>query len=62
MIQNTQYVLVLSYFHYSEFIKYLKNLRAELSLKLVAAIKDSALEQLESDELCEKIYGEKDEK
>ena len=48
-------------FCYWGFTHYLKNSRAELPLKLVTEIKSRKWDQLESDALCEKIYGESDE-
>lgn len=61
MISIQKQVLLLSEFHYKEFLEYLLNTNAELPYKLVSTIRNLK-EQPESDELCNLIYGDSAEK
>jgi hypothetical protein len=61
MLSIQKQVLLLSEFHYQEFIEYLKSSNAELSYKLITTIKKQK-KQPDSDGLCKLIYGDSAEK
>jgi len=61
MLSIQKQVLLLSEFHYQEFIEYLKSSNAELSYKLITIIKKQK-KQPDSDALCKLIYGDAAEK
>lgn len=55
-------VILLDKFHIEEFVSYLEATNAHLPKKLVEIIDSYGFDQPETDELCERIYGKKDEK
>lgn len=61
MISIQKQVLLLSDFHFIEFLEYLKSTKAELPYKLISTIRKLKI-QPESDELCQLIYGDSQEK
>lgn len=61
MLSIQKQTLLLTDFHYQEFVKYLKNSNAELSYKLITTIR-SQKHQPDSDELCRLVYGDSEEK
>jgi len=62
MLSIQKVILLTSDFHYLEFKNHLTEIKAELPLKLVEAIRTTMAVPQESDELCESVYGSKDEK
>ncbi len=62
MLSIQKHILLLNTFHFNEFSVHLKETKAELSYRLVNEIHDFAWEQPDSDKLCERIYGNSDEK
>ncbi|MFI5149076.1 MAG: hypothetical protein ACHQRM_05035 [Bacteroidia bacterium] len=62
MLSIQKVILLSSDFHYVEFRSHLIEIKAELPLKLVEAIREKMDAPQESDELCEAVYGSKDEK
>ncbi len=61
MISIQKQILLLSDFHYNEFSEYLQNTKADLSYRLITSIRKQKV-QPESDELCQLIYGDSNEK
>ncbi len=61
MISIQKQILLLSDFHFKEFLDYLSNTNAELPHKLISTIRHSKKHH-ESDELCALIYGNSDDK
>jgi hypothetical protein len=62
MLSIQKVILLTSDFHYVEFRNHLTEIKAELPLKLIEAIREARDNPQESDELCETVYGSKDEK
>lgn len=55
-----KHIKLLDAFHKTEFCNYLSEIKANIPLRLVEAIDDSLTEQITSDELCAKVYGNHD--
>jgi hypothetical protein len=62
MLSIQKVILLTSDFHYLEFRNHLVEIKAELPLKLVESIRETEDKSQESDDLCETVYGSKDEK
>ncbi len=62
MLSIQKHILLLNTFHFNEFSLHLKATKAELSYRLVNEIRDFGWEQPDSDKLCERIYGNSNEK
>lgn len=62
MLSIQKQILLLSDSHFHEFCTYLRQVKAELSHKLVNEIKNFGWEQPESDILCSRVYGDHEEK
>ncbi len=61
MISIQKQVVLLSDFHYKEFLSYLENTNADLPFKLISTIRKQKI-QPSSDELCTLVYGDSQEK
>lgn len=62
MLSIQKHILLLNDFHFQDFCAHLRTVKAELSHKLVNEIRNFGWEQPESDKLCERVYGDSDEK
>lgn len=62
MLSIQKHILLLNDFYFNELVDYLRFSRADLSYKLVNEIRNFGWEQPDSDVLCQRIYGKKDEK
>jgi hypothetical protein len=62
MLSIQKHILLLNDFHFAEFCTHLRNVKAELSHKLINEIRNFGWEQPESDKLCARVYGSADEK
>lgn len=62
MLLIQKLILLLSDFHFNQFLEFLKNEKAVLPAKLIKEIRNYGWNQPESDVLCEKVYGDKENK